>query len=822
MSEGGLRYCDVALPVPVDRLFTYSIPPAVARTLVSAASAFVPMPGAPSLAGCRVEVPFGSRKLTGVVLRVHDEAPAREVREVLRVVDAEPVLDGELLRLGRWMSEYYCAPVGEVFKGMLPLSGERRRNVQYALTDLGRSLARQLTVTSELDPAARILSLLEDRPRTAAYLTGKVAQARAAVRALIKRGCVVAEENSRERDPLRASAERLEVEFPGRPKPDEKLAKSERELLAFLELHPGRHNLAQVGAKINRASEAARALGRRGLLKIEAEGLLSGAGYERPVPELNPDQSAACAAIAAAIAERRFQAFLLQGVTGSGKTEVYLRSIEATLAAGRNALLLVPEIGLTPAVAGQFFHRFGDQAAILHSAFGDAERAGQWRRIRDGRARVVVGTRSGVFAPVRNLGLVVVDEEHDGSYKQQETPRYHGRDVALMRAKEADAAVVLGSATPSIETRWNADREKYTMLSLPERIARRPLPRVEVVDMRTEFLETRTQAPFSRKLVEEMTRRLERREQTLLLLNRRGFSSFMVCRACGERLQCANCSVVLTHHRGDRRMLCHYCGYAEKIPAECPKCGSDYVQFLGTGSERAEEELHRHFAEARIARLDRDTASGKGAFERILQQFRDGEIDILVGTQMIAKGHDVPNVTLVGVVLADIGLSMPDFRAAERSFQLLTQAAGRAGRGATPGEVVIQTLNPDHYAIRFAAEQNYEGFYSKESGFRKWLRYPPYAVCANVLVRAQKQEDALRMATQLGYELTPAPDGVRVMGPAEAPVVRLRDEFRYQIFLKAAARRTLRQAVNKLRSAAERQKWNATALTIDIDPISLM
>jgi primosomal protein N' (replication factor Y) len=759
MSEGGFRYCDVALPVPVDRLFTYSIPVMVQ-------------------AGCRVEVPLGSRKLTGVVLRVHNDAPEQDLREVLRVVDAEPVLDEELLRLGRWISEYYCAPIGEVFKGMLPLSGERRRSVQYALTDLGRSLARQLTISSELDAASQILSLLEERPRSAAYLA--------------------------------------------RADPEVKLSKSERELLAFLELHPGAYNLAELAEKVKRASETARALGRRGLIKIEAERFQPAAGFERPVPELNEHQSEAFRAIAAAIAERRFQAFLLEGVTGSGKTEVYLRSIEATLAAGRNALLLVPEIGLTPAVAGQFFHRFGDQVAILHSAFGDAERAEQWRRIRGGRAGVVVGTRSGVFAPVQNLGLVVVDEEHDGSYKQQETPRYHGRDVALMRAKEASAVVILGSATPSIETRWNAEHGKYTRLSLPERIAQRPLPQVNVVDMRAEFLETKKQATFSRRLLEEMTRRLQQREQTILLLNRRGFSSFMVCRACGERLQCANCSVVLTHHQGDRRMLCHYCGYAEKIPRECPKCGSDYIQFLGAGSERVEEELHRQFPQARIARLDRDTASGKGAFERILQSFRDGEIDILVGTQMIAKGHDVPNVTLVGVVLADIGLSMPDFRAAERSFQLLTQAAGRAGRGGTPGQVIIQTLNPEHYAIRFASEQNYEGFYNKESGFRKWLRYPPFAACANVLVRAQKQEDALRMATQLGYELTPAPEGVRVMGPAEAPVVRVRDEFRYQILLKAAVRRTLRETVKKLRAFAEREKWSATALVIDVDPISLM
>jgi primosomal protein N' (replication factor Y) len=732
------------------------------------------------------------------------------------------VLDAELIRLAQWIAGYYCAPIGEVVKGMLPLSGESRRSVRYSLTGMGRDIARQLVVDGSSDAASKLLAALEERPRQVEYFTGKIANARPVLRTLVKRGWVTAEESQEERDPLRAPAEKLRAEFLERPAADVKLKKNERELLAFLELHPGAHKVAELGETVKRASEAARSLARRALIRLEAEELKAPGGFERPVPVLNEHQDRAFQTISNALEANTFKAFLLQGVTGSGKTEVYLRSIEAVLRLEKNALLLVPEIALTPAVAGQFFHRFGKQVAILHSAFGDAERAGQWRRIRDGQARVVVGTRSGVFAPVRNLGLVIVDEEHDGSYKQQETPRYHGRDVALMRARESGAVAVLGSATPSLESRYNADHGKYGLLMLPERIARRPLPSVVVVDMRMEFLETKRQATFSRKLLEEIGQRLGQGEQTMLLLNRRGFSSFMVCRACGERLVCTNCSVVLTHHRRDRRMLCHYCGYAEKIPSECPKCGSDYIQFLGTGSERVEDELHQYLPAARIARLDRDSASGKGAFEEILQGFRDGEVDILVGTQMIAKGHDIPNVTLVGVVLADIGLSMPDFRAAERSFQLLTQAAGRAGRGDTPGRVVIQTLNPDHYAIRFASEQDYEGFYKKELEFRKWLRYPPFAAFANVLVRAEKQEEALRLSTQLGLLLNPAPPGLRVMGPAEAPTLRLKNEFRYQILLKAAKRAMLRDVLNELRRFAAKEKWKATALVIDVDPISLM
>ena len=807
MADETHLYCDVSLPVPVDRPFTYSLPFTLQHRVRS---------------GCRVLVPFGSRKLTGVVLRVHNDAPAQKLREALKLLDAEPVLDEELLRLARWIAEYYCAPLGEVLRGMLPLSGEMRRSTVYELTDMGRDVARQLTATPDGDATVRVLTLLEERPRPAEYLAAKVERAKPALLRLVKRGWVIAEEKHAERDPLRAPAEKLRAEFLQRTAPDTKLKKAERELLAFLELHPGQHNLGELGETVKRASEAARALARRGLIKLEMEQGAVPAGFERPVPQLNAHQQEACDAIEGALKADQFKAFLLQGVTGSGKTEVYLRSIETTLAMGKNALLLVPEIALTPAMAGQFFHRFGKQVAILHSAFGDAERADQWRRIRSGQARVIVGTRSGVFAPVQALGLVIVDEEHDGSYKQQETPRYHGRDVALMRAKEANAVAVLGSATPSIESRFNAEHGKYTMLRMPERIAQRPMPQVEVVDMRLEFLETKKQAVFSRKLVEEMGQRLAQGEQTMLLLNRRGFSSFMMCRACGERLQCTNCSVSLTHHRRDRRMLCHYCAYAEKIPAECPKCGSDHIQFLGTGSERVEEELHQTLPVARIARLDRDSASGKGAFERILHAFRNGDIDVLVGTQMIAKGHDIPNVTLVGVVLADIGLSMPDFRAAERSFQLLTQAAGRAGRGTIPGRVVVQTLNPDHYAVKFAAEQDYEGFYKKEIEFRKWLRYPPFSAFANVVVRAEKQEEALRMATELGLLLQPAPEGMRVMGPAEAPVPRLKNEFRYQILLKAAKRTVLREVLKSLRHHAEDENWGATALVIDVDPISLM
>jgi primosomal protein N' (replication factor Y) len=808
-------FVDVSLPVPLDQPFTYSLPETLKHRV---------------RVGSRIVVPFGTRKLTGVILRCHDEQPAVAVREALRLIDAEPVLSEELMALGRWIAGYYCAPMGDVLRGMLPLASEIRRGKVWSLTDAGRDAARQLLLDSSADdPAAKVLGMLEKRPLSAAYLAKALPFADKAIRALERKGFIVAEQVQTERDPLRAPAERLRVELDSTPGPgklrrgaaEPKLNKPERELCAFLELHPGSHNLKQLEEMVKNASPAARSLARKGIISLKPE-TVAYQGPLRAKHTLNPSQQAAFEHIREAIGARRFQTFLIHGVTGSGKTEVYLTAIETALEAGRGALLLVPEIALTPQMAGQFFSRFGDRVAILHSAFTDVERTEQWRRIRSGVAKVVVGTRSGVFAPVQNLGLIVVDEEHDGSYKQEETPRYNGRDVAIMRAQKAEACVVLGSATPSLESSYNAEKGKYTLLELPGRIEARPMPEVELIDMRQEFLETRKQETFSRKLIEALGARLESSEQTIVLLNRRGFSSFVACRACGERVQCINCSLTLTYHKRDRRLLCHYCGYAEKVPSVCPKCSSEHIYFLGLGSERVEEELHRTFPTARIARLDRDTVTGKRQYETILHDFRDGHYDILVGTQMIAKGHDIPNVTLVGVVSADIGLGMPDFRAAERTFQLLTQVAGRAGRGSVPGIVLVQTTNPDHYAVRLAAMQDYNAFYEKELNFRRMMMYPPFSAMANVLVRSEKQEMAMRMSTELRVLLNPPPEKLRIMGPAEAPVPRLKNEYRYQFLVKASSRKALNELLQSVRKYALDHKWGATALVVDVDPLTLM
>jgi len=567
---------------------------------------------------------------------------------------------------------------------------------------------------------------------------------------------------------------------------------------------------------------------RRGLVEIvdEPQGFTASTLKPRPSPfefEFSPAQTAALRQIREGISSRKFTGMLLHGVTGSGKTAVYLAVMREVLEQGRSAILLVPEIGLTPAMAADLVQVFGGEVAILHSGLSDGERAEQWHRIKRGEARVVVGTRSAVFAPVSDLALLIVDEEQDSSYKQEETPRYNARDVAVMRAKMAGAVVALGSATPSLESYYNAKKNKYTLLELPDRVEQRPLPEVEILDMRQEFQETGHEQVISRKLAAEIRDRLERKEQVMVLLNRRGYSPVVLCRACGQTLQCKNCAVSMTHHKRERKMECHYCGHIAPIPDHCAHCGSEYVYFVGTGSEKLEELLHGMFPQARIGRLDRDTVRGREDFERALNALNEGELDMLVGTQMIAKGHDVHGVTLVGVVGADQALSLPDFRAAERTFQLLTQVAGRAGRGPSPGKVVLQTYFPDHYAVQFAAHHDFAGFYDKELQFRSWMHYPPYSAIANVVIRSEKLDEALAWSGELGrwFEKT-RHEGIRVLGPAAAPIQRLKRDYRYHFILKSPSREKMNALLRAMLAEATARKIPRPQIIVDVDAIWLM
>ncbi len=558
----------------------------------------------------------------------------------------------------------------------------------------------------------------------------------------------------------------------------------------------------------------------------EPAGFTMSALKARPSPfdfQFNRAQQEALQRIQESVNARKFSGMLLHGVTGSGKTAVYLAGMRSVLDAGRSAILLVPEIGLTPAVAADLRQIFGDRVAILHSALSDQERAEQWHRIKRGDARMVVGTRSAVFAPVSDLALVIVDEEQDSSYKQEETPRYHARDVAVMRAKMANAVVVLGSATPSLESYFNARKNKYTLLELPDRVEQRPLPEVEIIDMRQEFQETGQEQVISRRLAQEIRERLDGKEQVMVLLNRRGYSPLVLCRTCGKVLECKNCAIALTHHKRSHRMECHYCGYVAAIPKACVHCDSEYVYFLGTGSEKLEELLHGMFPQARIGRLDRDTVRGREDFERALNALNEGELDLLVGTQMIAKGHDIHGVTLVGVVGADAALGFPDFRAAERTFQLLTQVAGRAGRGQTPGKVILQTYFQEHYAVHYAATHDFSGFYDKELRFRSWMHYPPYSALANVLVRSDKLDETLEWSGVLGkwFEKT-RHEGTRVLGPAAAPIVRLKRDYRYHFVLKSSSREKLNALLRSMLAYASQQKIPRTQVIVDVDAVWLM
>jgi len=539
---------------------------------------------------------------------------------------------------------------------------------------------------------------------------------------------------------------------------------------------------------------------------------------------LTPAQSSVLTQIEQQMNSGAYSAFLLHGVTGSGKTEIYMRAMSKALSLGRSAMMLVPEIALTPVFSRRLRARFGDQVAIFHSSLQKGERFDEWTRVRNGDARVVIGTRSAVFAPVKNLGLIVVDEEHESSYRQQESPYYNARDVAIVRAQKESATVVLGSATPSLESFHNARKGKYHFVALPERIGARPMAEAKIIDMRNVFVRHGKPRVFSDELLEAIRETRERGEQSIILLNRRGYSSFILCRSCGETVQCPNCDVTLTYHRSERVIVCHYCNHREAVPRVCPSCGKKYIYYVGEGTEQLEEMLRLLFPALRVARIDRDTTARRKVFEQTLMDFSAGRIDTLVGTQMLAKGHDFPNVTLVGVVSVDAGLALPDFRSAERTFQLITQVAGRAGRGDRPGRVLIQTYHPYHYALRHACAQDYETFYEEELRYRQNHSYPPFVALASLLVHGpdlgKVRNDSLELRKQL--DLVNQERKCRVLGPAPAPLSRLKGEHRFQLLIKSRSRKDLREVADAAMRAVADSGVNLRSINLEIDPVSIM
>ena len=811
-------FCDVALAVPLDMVFTYAI-----------------APGMEPVVGGRVLVPFRQQRMSGIVVELHDRPPQIKTKKVIETLDLSPVLDEHLLKLGKWIADYYLAPLGEVFRTMLPLAAEFKRAVTYRITDEGRMALHQAGMSgsparSKRTPEQqliefRVLDYLAERESVREErLRGTTRAAKALLTGMVRKKWIAREDVSAAQDAARLVKVAV---LRSAETSTKKLNENQRTLVETLAAAGGRV-LVEALRSLDVPRTTLSTLVRRGLIELVEE------PQDLTTPKLKPRQSPfefefsaaqknARTKIGEAVASHKFAGLLLHGITGSGKTAVYLACMREVLEQGRSSILLVPEIGLTPAVAADLHQVFGDEVAILHSGLSNAERAEQWHRIRRGEARVVAGTRSAVFAPVSDLALIIVDEEQDSSYKQEETPRYNARDVAVMRAKMAGAVVVLGSATPSLESYYNAKKNKYTLVELPDRVEQRPLPEVEIVDMRQEFQETGQEQVISRKLADEIRERLEKKEQVMVLLNRRGYSPVVLCRACGKTLQCQNCAVSMTHHKRERKMECHYCGHVARIPDKCAHCGSEYVYFVGTGSEKLEELLHGMFPQARIGRLDRDTVRGREDFEHALNALNEGALDMLVGTQMIAKGHDIHGVTLVGVVGADMALGLPDFRAAERTFQLLTQVAGRAGRGQTPGKVILQTYFQDHYAVQFAARHDFAGFYEKELQFRAWMHYPPYSAIANVLIRSEKLDEALTWSGELGrwFEKTKH-EGIRVLGPAAAPITRLKRDYRYHFILKSPSREKMNALLRAMLAEAAARKIPRTQVIVDVDAVWLM
>ncbi len=817
------RFAEVAVPVHVFQTFTYRLPDA----LVASASV-----------GSRIVVPLGKRLVTGYVVDLQTDLDATrslsepDIKEAKDILDSVPVLTPELLEITRWVSDYYGAPWGETIKAALPPGISPSIEQFVSITVAGRSALTNpdspLSATEQ-----NVLAALSEVEEANADTLGKElgrSQIGAVLRQLESGGLITRVQRSstsfvREK---KQRFVRIIQNLPSDDSSQQKLTSAQERVLNALQ---SGHTLSlqELLARATVGASTVNTLVRKGLIEIYERSLRRDPLSGETLPsvedyQLTSGQNEVLSEIESSLPKGEYAAFLLHGVTGSGKTEVYIRAMRQTLALGRRALMLVPEIALTPVFSRRLRAHFGDRVAIFHSSLSRGERFDEWTRVRTGEAYVVIGTRSGVFAPIQNLGLVVVDEEHESTYRQQDSPQYNGRDTAIVRAQKESAVVVLGSATPSLESFHNAHTGKYRYLQLPNRIANRPMASARLIDMRKVFDRHKKPRVFSDELLRAIEDVHARSEQSIILLNRRGYSSFVLCRSCGETLQCPNCDVTLTYHRGDRVIVCHYCNHREAAPTQCPNCAGKYIYYVGEGTEQIEELLKKQFPTMRLARIDRDTTSRRRVFERTLRDFSEGQLDMLVGTQMLAKGHDYPNVTLVGVVSVDAGLALPDFRAAERTFQLITQVAGRAGRGDRPGQVLIQTYHPDHYALRHASAQDYLGFYNEEIRHRQNHSYPPFVYLASVLVHGAELGRVRADAIKLRSELDKAnPERTcRILGPAPAPLARLKGEFRFQLLIKSRSRRKLREVADQgIRTALE-QGINGRSINLDIDPVSIM
>lgn len=819
------KYAEVAIPLGVNRTFTYRLPPALQSTHL----------------GSRMLVPFGRKRITGYVVALLEtlgagaEVTDAEIKDAEELLDAEPLVTPEILEITRWVSEYYAVPWGEVLKTALPAGLNAAVEQIWTITPEGRKALARWPASRAATAKARALRIVEKNEATPLRVIAlQVGSARAGAisRDLELAGWIRISHRAR---PALAKAKRrravrlLPSEADDPSGSGRVLTKAQQRIIKTLTDEGGEMGFGELLEAANAGPSTIQTLEKRHIVEIfvrlvRRDPLATAHLPELEDIELTKAQSSALQEIERPLAESRYSAFLLHGVTGSGKTEIYIRAMRDTLLRGRTAMMLVPEIALTPVFSRRLRAHFGDQVAIFHSSLTAGERFDEWSRLKRGEARVVIGTRSAVFAPISNLGLVVIDEEHETSYRQQESPYYNARDTAIVRASRAGAVVVLGSATPSLESFHNARKEKYQYLQLPQRIANRPMAHAEIIDMREVFARNGRSEVFSDQLLAAIKDTHARGEQSIILLNRRGYSSFVLCRSCGESIHCPNCDVTLTYHRSEKSIICHYCNHRQPAPSRCPSCDGKFIYYVGEGTEQLEEMLKKRFPAIRIARLDRDTTSRRKLFERAILEFGAGELDMLVGTQMLAKGHDFPNVTLVGVVSVDAGLALPDFRSAERTFQLITQVAGRAGRGALGGRVVIQSYHPKHYALRHACAQDYSGFYNEEIRYRKALNYPPFVVLASILVHGKELVRVQTSAANVRKALDAANvDRVcRILGPAPAPFARLRGEHRIQILVKARSRSRLRNVIDPALLDAAARGCDLRSMRLEIDPINLL
>lgn len=827
-----MTFLEVAVAAPINHTLTYAPPGDTTVTLQP---------------GLRLLVPLGGRLVTGYLLEILSEAPAvQKIKPVAEVLDETPLFPESFVPFCRWIARYYQYPIGEVIKTALPGGLTRTSGHRIILTPEGhaRLLADEVEIRQAEYPW--LADLLARDMLTPAVTAGiwRNGKERRVLRQWESKGWIeiknelvggtvgVKTETCVE---LADSVYSEQITNQITTDADAILKPSEKKtLVLYEELAAANGNKPVPRRELAKiypgARNALKSLEQKGIIRFREQRVYRDPFGELPSffppPEkLTDEQAAALDRLVPAVEQKKYRPFLLHGVTGSGKTEIYLQAAAACLAMQRGVLVLVPEIALTTQLEGHFLSRFGDAVALLHSGLSVGERFDQWQRILRGEALIVIGARSAVFAPLADPGLIIVDEEHEGAYKQEDGLRYQARDLAVLRASLANATVVLGSATPSVASYQHAQNGKYELLSLAYRVENRPLPEVKIVDLRTVKTVSGQPPFFSPELVVELRGALKNHEQSLVFLNRRGYANLMLCRQCGHTVQCRNCNVSLTLHMERRLLICHYCGHSQKSAAVCPNCGSGDMAGMGVGTERLESELRRLFPKAVIARLDRDTCTKRKDYLTVLKDMYQGKTDILLGTQMIAKGHHFPGVTLVGIVWADAGLGLPDFRAGERTFQLISQVSGRAGRGAKPGRVIVQTHTPDHYSVVMARDNDYSGFFEKEMGLRRTFGFPPCARLINLKIEGQEEGEVRKVAGLLareGKKIAAGQHLVEILGPAPAPLAKIKGKHRWQVILKGENLESLHSLTGRLLRDSEKGLPRGVKVSADIDPENML